>query len=211
VIRAVVFDFNGTLSDDEPILCEVWQEIAAEHGRPMTPEEYFDQLAGHSDPEIAERWLGGDVEALMAERIRRYRALVADGSTVGPEMRTAVRFAAERVPVAIVSGAAREEIELVLGAAGLTDAISTIVAAEDVQAGKPDPEGYLLALGRMGVEAPETLVFEDSQAGVLAAKAAGTRCIALLGTAMPDRLLAADEIVERIDVALLARELEPGA
>ncbi len=54
-------------------------------------------------------------------------------------------------------------------------------------------------------------MFEDSEAGVLAAKAAGTRCIALLGTVAPERLAAADEIVERIDVALLARELEPGA
>ncbi len=188
LIRAVVFDFNGTLSDDEPILCEVWREIAAEHGRPLSSEEYFGQLAGLSDPEIAERWLGGDVDALMAERVRRYRERVADGSTVRPEMRDVVRFAAERTAVAVVSGASRVEIELVLGAAGLRDAVSTIVPAEDVRAGKPDPEGYLLALERLGVAPAEALVFEDSEAGVLAAKAAGARCIALLGTATPDRL-----------------------
>ena len=213
MIRAVVFDFNGTLSDDEPILCEVWQEIAAEHGRPLSAEEYFGQLAGFADPEIAERWLGGDadVEAVMAERVRRYRELVADGSTVGSETRAAVRYAAERVPVAMVTGAARADVELVLTAAGLADAFPVLVTTEDVRAGKPDPEGYVRALELLGVPGSEGLAFEDSEVGVLAAKAAGMRCIALLGTVAPERLAAADEIVERIDVALLARELEPGA
>ncbi len=187
MIRAVVFDFNGTLSDDEPILCEIWQEIAAEHGRPLSREEYFGRLAGLSDPEIGARLLGpgADVPAAVDEQVRRYRERVADGSTVGPEMRAAVRFAAERVPVAVCSGAARAEVEAVLAAAGLADAVSTVVAAEDVHAGKPDPEGYLLALERLGegIAAADVLVLEDSEAGVLAAKAAGMRCYALLGTA----------------------------
>ena len=210
MIRAVAFDFNGTLSDDEPILCEIWQGIAARHGRPLSAEEYFAELAGLADPEIAARWLGVEGESLaavMAERVRLYRERVADGSSVGPEMREAVRFAAARVPVAVVSGAARADIELVLGAAGLRDAFSVIVAAEDVRAGKPDPEGYSRARDLLGADPSDVLVLEDSEAGVLAAKAAGMRCIVVLGTASPERLAAADEIVERVDVPLLAREL----
>jgi beta-phosphoglucomutase len=212
VIRAVAFDFNGTLSDDEPILCAIWQAIAAEHGRPLSREAYFEELAGLADPEIAGRWLGvtGErLQAVMAERARLYRGRVADGSSVGPEMRDAVRFAAERVPLGIVSGAVREDVERVLDAAGLRDAFSVIVSAEDVQAGKPDPEGYTRARDLLGDDlAPaDVLVLEDSEAGVLAAKAAGMRCIAVLGTASPERLAAADELVERVDVALLAREL----
>ena len=50
--RALIFDFNGTLSDDEPILCEIFVSLFAEHGRPMSAQEYFDELAGLSDPEI---------------------------------------------------------------------------------------------------------------------------------------------------------------
>jgi beta-phosphoglucomutase-like phosphatase (HAD superfamily) len=50
--RAVIFDFNGTLSHDEPILCEIFSELFAEHGRPLSVQEYFDELAGLSDPEI---------------------------------------------------------------------------------------------------------------------------------------------------------------
>src|ERR687887_391553 len=101
--RAVAFDFNGTLSQDEPILCEIFMELFAEEGRPLSAEEYFAELAGLSDPEIVRTWLGREypgVDALVAERVRRYRATVADGSTVSEEVQAAVRYAAERVPVA---------------------------------------------------------------------------------------------------------------
>ncbi|HEX5469694.1 MAG TPA: HAD hydrolase-like protein, partial [Gaiellaceae bacterium] len=107
---ALVFDFNGTLSHDEPILCEIFMELFAEHGKPLSAQEYFDELAGLSDPEIVRTWLGRDhpdIDEVIAERIARYRAAVADGSSIPEEVRAAVRFAAERVPVAIVSGAAR--------------------------------------------------------------------------------------------------------
>ena len=208
--RAVVFDFNGTLSRDEPILYEIFSELFAEHGKPLSAQEYFDQLAGLSDPEIVRSWLGRDhphVEAVIAERIRLYRERVADGSSVPEEIRAAVRYAAERVPVAVVSGAARTEIEPVLAAAGLTEFIITIVPAEEVWAGKPDPDGYLEALERIDgdIRAEEVLVLEDTEAGVASAKAAGMRCIAVLGTLAPDRLAQADEIVERIDVELMRR------
>ena len=50
--RAIVFDFNGTLSDDEPVLCGIFMNLFAEHGCPLSAQEYFDELAGLSDPEI---------------------------------------------------------------------------------------------------------------------------------------------------------------
>jgi len=210
--RAVVFDFNGTLSNDEAIMCEIFVELFTEHGKPLSAQQYFDELAGYSDPEIVRRWLGRGhpaVDAVVEERIARYRAVVSDGSTVSEEVREAVRYAAERVPVAVVSGAARVEIEPVLEAAGLADAVTAIVAAEDVDAGKPDPAGYLRALALLdeGRAAGEVLVFEDTEAGVTAAKAAGMRCVAVLGTVAPDRLARADEIVERIDAQLIQRLL----
>jgi beta-phosphoglucomutase len=209
--RAIVFDFNGTLSDDEPILCEIFMELFAEHGRPLAAQEYFDFLAGHSDPEIVRRWLGRDhpdVEAVVAARVERYRAAVSDGSSIPETVREAVRYAAERVPVAIVSGAARAEIVPVLEAAGLASHVRAIVAADDVEHGKPHPEGYLTALGLLGgVAAAEVVVFEDTEAGIASAKAAGMRCIARRGTLDPHRLAWADEIVDAIDVALIRRVL----
>jgi len=208
--RALVFDFNGTLSHDEPILCEIFVELFAEHGKPLSAQEYFDVLAGLSDPEIVRTWLGRDhpdVDEVIEERIRRYRAAVADGSSVPPELREAVRLAAGRVPLAIVSGAARPEIEPVIAAAGIAECFSAIVPAEDVARGKPHPDGYLRALELLGEEIPaqDVLVFEDTEAGVASAKAAGMRCFAVLGTLSPDRLAQADEIVERIDVPLMRR------
>ena len=174
--RALIFDFNGTLSDDEPILCEIFVHLFAEHGRPMSAQEYFDELAGLSDPEIVRTWLGRDhpdVDAVIAERIERYRAAVADGSSVHEHTRQAIRYAAERVPVAICSGAARAEIEPVVEAAGLAPLLHGIVSSDDVAEGKPHPEGYLKALASLGVNAAETAVFEDTEAGIASARAAG--------------------------------------
>ena len=211
-VRAVIFDFNGTLSHDEPILCRIFSELFAEHGRPLSAQEYFDELVGLSDPEIVRTWLGRDhpsVDEVIERRVARYRELVADGSSVPEAVREALRYAAERVPVAIVSGARRAEIEPVIEAAGLGSAVCAIVAAEEVADGKPDPAGYVRALELLdgSLDASEVLVFEDTEAGVASAKAAGMRCIAVLGTLAPERLAAADEIVSAIDIDLLERLL----
>jgi beta-phosphoglucomutase len=204
---AIVFDFNGTLSDDEPIMCEIFIELFAEHGKPLSAQEYFDQLAGLSDPEIVRTWLGEDhpdVDEVIAERVNRYRAAVGDGSSIHEHVREAVRFAAERMPLAICSGAARAEIEPVVEAAGLAECFRAIVTSDDVVHGKPDPEGYLKTLGLLG-NPKDALVFEDTEAGIVSAKAAGLRVIAKLGTLDPQRLREADELVDRIDVELMRR------
>jgi beta-phosphoglucomutase-like phosphatase (HAD superfamily) len=212
-VRAVIFDFNGTLSHDEPILCEIFCELFAEYGRPLSAQEYFDQLAGLSDPEIVRTWLGRAhpaVNEVIERRIALYRARVADGSSVPEAVRSAVRYAAERVPIGIVSGAAHAEIEPVIEAAGFGGLFAAVVAAEDVAQGKPHPAGYLRALELLdgGLEASDVLVFEDTEAGVESAKAAAMCCVAVLGTLAPERLAAADEIVAAIDVQLLQRLLD---
>jgi HAD superfamily hydrolase (TIGR01509 family) len=212
--RAVIFDFNGTLSDDEPVLYRIYADLFAEHGRPLPERDYYDRLAGHSDAEIVHRWLGfrNDSEAVVTQRVTRYRELVADGSTITPAVRRAVGRAAARVPVAIVSGASAAEIRPVVAAAGLEAAFTTVVTADDVHHAKPHPEGYEIALRRLGGRAPglrpdEVVVLEDTEAGVAAAKAAGMRCIAVGRTLAPDRLAAADEIVAGVDEALIDRIL----
>jgi HAD superfamily hydrolase (TIGR01509 family) len=204
---AIIFDFNGTLSDDEPILCEIFIELFAEHGKPLSAQEYFDELAGLSDPEIVRTWLGDDhpdVDDVIAERVHRYRAAVGDGSSIHQQVRDAVRYAAERVPLAICSGAARAEIEPVVEAAGLAEYFQAIVTSDDVVHGKPDPEGYLNTLRMLG-NPNDALVFEDTEAGIASARAAGLRVIAKLGTLDPHRLREADELVDRIDAELMRR------
>jgi beta-phosphoglucomutase len=209
-IRAVIFDFNGTLSQDEPVLCRIYSELFAEYGMPISDRDYYERLSGLAEHTIAEICLGpGDprMPGFIRKRIDRYRSTVADGSTVTETTRAAVRFAGERARLAIVSGAAREEIVPVVAAAGLGELLATVVADDDVARGKPDPEGYLLALTALGVAPGETLVFEDTEAGVASAKAAGARVVAVLGTQERERLTEAEQLVETIDVPLLQRLL----
>jgi beta-phosphoglucomutase len=197
-MRALAFDFNGTLSDDEPVLARVYHELVPS----ITPEHYFAHLAGHTDEEI----LGPD-PGLIAERIRRYNELVADGSTISPATRAAVRLAAERVPIAVVSSAYRAEIEPVLHASGLFDAFSLVVSFDDVTRGKPDPQPYQLAASRLDVPSSELVVLEDTAVGVTAAKRAGAYVVGLTRTLGAERMAEADELAERIDVPLIERLL----
>ena len=197
-MRAVVFDFNGTLSDDEPVLARVYEEL-----RPgLTPDEYFARWAGHTDEEI----LGPD-PALIERRIERYNELVADGSTVDDDVRAAVRFASARMPVGVVSSAYRAEIDPVLRASGLAEVFSIVVSLDDVSRGKPDPEPYLLAAERLGLDPEQLLVFEDTAVGVAAAKAAGAYVVGVTRTLGAERMAAADQLTERIELSLMERLL----
>jgi beta-phosphoglucomutase len=207
-----MFDFNGTLSDDEPLLFAILADLFAQQGRPLAEDVYYRELAGLSDPEIVRLWLGEDhpaVEAVLGERIARYRAQVADGSTISPAAREAVRHATGLVPLAVVSGAHRAEIAPALQAAGLAAAFPVVVTIEDVERGKPDPAGYLLALELLDckIRPQDVTVFEDTEAGVAAAKAAGMRCVAIPGTHAPERLALADELAPALDVEAVRRAL----
>jgi len=120
--------------------------------------------------------------------------------------REAVAAAAALVPVGIVTTGERVVLDEVLAAAGLDQHVAFAVTAEDVSKTKPDPEGYLVALERLGgVPAAEVLVFEDTPVGVQAARAAGMHCVAVVGTVPRERLAAADEVIEVLDAAAVRR------
>lgn len=206
--RAVVFDFNGTISDDEPLLAELCAVIFAEIGIEVSRELYFGEYAGYSDPEIVERVLHRHgryapalAEQLLARRTALYLERAASGETVHAAAAACVREIAARVPVAVASGAAGAEVEAVLVGSGLRGLFDVIVAAEDVERGKPDPLAYTTALGRLGVEPAGTLAFEDTHLGVEAAVAAGMRCVGVGTTVGGERLQAAgaESIVASLD------------
>jgi beta-phosphoglucomutase len=211
VVRAVAFDFNGTLSHDEPILYAVYRDMFSERGRPLTERDYYGRLAGLSEETIIGTWLdvgGAELCALVDERIERYLELAGRGETVPAALREAVAYAADRVAVAVVSGAFRREIEPVLTGAQLDGYVSVVVAADDVEHGKPDPAGYLRAVTLLGGLSPgEVVAFEDTEAGVASAKAAGLYCVGVLGTHPPERLRHADQVVEAIAVQVVERLL----
>jgi len=197
--RAVIFDFNGTLSDDEPVLARVFAEIFHAYlGWRMTSDDYFARLAGRSDREIveiavAERGGGLADNGPLVER------LLASESPIRPGTEALVRtLTAAGHPLAVVTGAQRSDVDFVLGHSGIGGHFEVVVTEEDVTLGKPDPEGFLLAARRLGVLPQETVVFEDSLAGVRAARAAGMRCIAVTGT--HDALTLAGEGIPTVDV-----------
>ena len=178
-IRAVIFDFNGTLSQDEPVLCRIYRELFAEYGKPISEREYY-------EPSPASRSTRSPSSASATATRAFPRSSGSESTATEPWSRTARPCPRQRAtqcaspPVsarlAIVSGAAREEIVPVVAAAGLGELIATVVADDDVALGKPDPESYLLALESSASQRAETLVFEDTEAGVASAEGGGRAC-----------------------------------
>lgn len=214
--RAVIFDFNGTLSDDEPLLHRVFTDIFATRlGWEMTAADYFGGLAGLSDREIVERGIAragqdpanGLVDELLAERSRRYAALVAQANPVPTDARALVAaLAATGRSVAITTGAQRPDVELVLAGVAEGRHFQVVVTEEDVERGKPDPEGFLLAADALGVAPADIVVFEDSVAGIRAGLAAGMTVLAVAGTRSGEELAAEGvTVVERLEPRLLDR------
>lgn len=224
VPAAFVLDFNGTVSDDEPLLEEIYRELFASIGVDLGAR-YHAELAGLSDPAIIASGIsraGRSGEPGLAERLERahtarYLERVRARSPIAPDAEAFVRAAADRVPLAIASGAARETIEAALAGPALGPLFTAIVSSEDVQQGKPDPEGYLRALARLdAARDPEprydpgaVWAVEDSTVGVLAARAAGLRVVALRGAAYDAGMAQADLVVDRLDRSLVARLFAP--
>lgn len=208
--RALLLDFNGTLSDDEHLLQAIFAGIVADRwGGTLTDEDYRSRLLGLSDREIAVRLARehGEsdehaVEEMLATRQERYLAQTGGGTTVTDAARTLVRgLGAAGARTGVVTGAQRVEVEHVLTASGLTDAFDVVVCEEDVRAGKPDPEGYLRAARALDVPVEACLVFEDSGVGVEAARRAGMTVVGVSGGTDAGRLREADAVVGRLGEA----------
>jgi len=210
--RAIAFDFNGTLSNDEPLLLRLYTELFRLRLRwDLTPLDYFRRFAGRSDREIVETAVtehapesAGLVAELLAAREARYRDLVRERSPIEPATGALVGLLRDHaVPLAIVTGAQRVDVDLVLGRSGLMTAFEVIVTEEDVRHGKPHPEGFALAAARLGADPSAVLVFEDSIFGVTAAHAAGMTCIGVVGTKSRAELEPeADAVVDELGPAL---------
>ncbi len=210
--RGVIFDFNGTLSDDEPILCDLFADLFAEHlGWALAPDEYHARLVGLSDREIvgiavAEHG-GGDprlVEELLRLRRVRYQQMVSDRSPVTADAAALVeRLAGMEVPMAVVTGAQRADVRFVLDRTAVGHHLARLVAEEDVARGKPDPEGFLLGARLLGLPPGRILVLEDSVPGVRGAAAAGMPCVAVSAAPSDALLEAAPALVHRLHPSML--------
>lgn len=205
MIRAVIFDFNGVLVDDESVHFDLFREVVAEEGVELTERQYHEKYLGYDDRRCFEAVLTdsgraptqAQLDELIARKAARYVPAADKGLRHFPGAAQAVRALAARWPLAINSGALRPEIHYGLDRMGVRDQVLAIVSAEDATNCKPDPEGYLLALdalrSRVGedLEAAHCLVFEDSLAGIQSAKGAGMWAVGVSNTYNDEDLRAA--------------------
>jgi HAD superfamily hydrolase (TIGR01509 family) len=202
-VRAVLFDFNGVIADDEASHFEAFRRVLAPRGTALGRARYDDELLGLDDTGVARHLYPGasaDEHArFVADKSAAYDALTAGGVPAFPgAVELVCALAAAGAALAIVSGAQRHEIDRVLAAHGILEHFRVIVAAEDVRRCKPDPEGYLLGLERLGALPERSVVIEDSPAGIDAARAAGLRVIGVAHSTALSELHRADLAVPRI-------------
>jgi mannitol-1-/sugar-/sorbitol-6-phosphatase len=170
VAGAVLLDMDGTLVDSTAVVERVWREFAAHVG--VDPEEVLAYAHGRQSPDTVRHFVADDdVATAWLVHHERSELEQLDGvvAVAGAEEFLAALGA---VPVAVVTSAPRDLAVARLGAAGLP-VPATLVPAEDVAAGKPDPEGYLRAAGLLGVPIADCLVLEDAPAGLRAGLASG--------------------------------------
>jgi sugar-phosphatase len=181
-VRAALFDMDGTLIDSEVHTDTAIRVIAERHGVAgcaLPHTETRGRTWGHiADAMKARAGIALD-EAALADELLRYWSEIAADVTPVPGAPAALREATRHLRLGVVSSSPRAVIDRFLEKLGVADCIDRAarVGGDMVRASKPDPDGYLQGARALGVVPAESLVFEDSQAGLLAARAAGMRAM----------------------------------
>lgn len=202
---AILFDLDGTLVDSERENVESVVLAARRWGAELTEAERA-FVIGHSWNEIhamvvETHQLLVDMPTLIAAAVDEKRALLAaDGYRALPGAVAAVRRFAARSKLAVVSGASHGEVDDALASLAVADAFALVLGAEDYPRGKPEPDSYALAIERLGVRAARSVAIEDATPGILSARAAGARVVAVrVGNFSGYDLSAAHVVVDTLD------------
>lgn len=206
-LAGVIFDLDGVLVDSEIWWDEVRQDYAVAHGRAWTLDDRAAVMGANSrqwSATMASRldlpFAPPEIErAIVDEMVRRYRDLPPP---LIPGAVETVRRLAGTVPLAVASSAHPAVIEAALAATGLADAFDVVVSSDEVEHGKPEPDVYLEAARRLGVDPAGCVVVEDSLNGVLAARRAGMVAVLVPNGSVPPApgaREAADLVLESIE------------
>ena len=201
--KAVLWDLDGVLVDTAPFHFQAWQELFRSLGKGFT-EADFRRTFGLRNDAILSDILGelspAEVERLAQRKEELFRAGIEGRVTAIPgAVELLRRLQRKGRKMAIVSSAPGENVRVVLRSLGLEGMFEAIVAEEDAPRGKPDPQGFLVAAEKLGVEAKECVVIEDAPGGVEAAKRAGMRCIGLTSSRPREALADADLVVDSLE------------
>jgi beta-phosphoglucomutase len=213
MLGAVIFDFDGVLVDSEQIHHKAFNRVLAKLHYQLSSREYYDRFLGLSDEELLrivnkERNLSLSNQQfgqLLGEKANLFKEMAATEAGIIEGVPKFLNMLSDgRIPTAICSGALLPEIEMILEGAGLRNYFEVIVSAEQVERGKPDPEGFLLALKllnkklKKSIKPEDCVVIEDSHWGLQAAKAAGMRAVAITNTYAAEHLKPADKIIAHL-------------
>ena len=216
MLRAILMDFNGVILNDEPLHLELYQKILADDQIPLTSQQYYEKylvlddencfrqiLTDHGKPATEQ-----ELKQLVQRKGKLYQKEIGDRLVFFQGVVNFIQKAASRYGMAIVSGARRSEIKQALKHAHLLRYFATIVSAEDVANGKPDPEGLHLACGKLNewlfkhtrgftsIRPNECLVIEDAVEGIEMAHKAGMKCVAVTNTYPAEKLTRADLVIK---------------
>ncbi len=205
-MQAVVFDLDGVVVDSEHLWDATREQLARERGGRWHDRAQRDMM-GMSSLEWS-RYMHDVIglreppEEISAEVVRRLGAAYREELPLLPGAVEAVRRLGERWPLAVASSSNREIIDLVLELSGLERYFRATVSSEEVARGKPEPDVYREAALRLGVEARACAAIEDSHNGILAAKRAGMRVLAVPNRRYPpaaEALARADAVLASLD------------
>jgi HAD superfamily hydrolase (TIGR01509 family) len=201
VIETVIFDLDGVLLESEQVWDEARKQLTEELGGRWHDRAQRDMM-GMSSIEWS-RYMHDELaielapQAISDEVVLRLEQLYRERLPLLPGARETVERLAARWPLAVASSSNRPLIELVLELAGIADRFRAVVSSEEVPRGKPAPDVYLEAARRLGAEPTRCAAIEDSENGLVSARAAGMRVVAIPNRAFPpgDEALAAADIV----------------
>jgi phosphoglycolate phosphatase/beta-phosphoglucomutase len=208
MIQAVLFDLNGVIVDDEPLHLKCFQEALGAEGIVLKEEDYMSMLGMDDTTFVRTAFARAEIElsdatldAVIAREAAMHRGLIENELPLFPGVVTFIKALARNYPLAVVSMAERAEVDYALERARLAAHFSAVVSAEDVDACKPDPQCYLLALKRLNQKRSEShvlplnpyecLVIEDSPPGIQSGRSAGMRTLAVTNTVIEVALRAA--------------------
>lgn len=209
-LQAIVFDFDGVIADSERLHLRSYQDILGPEGITISTNDYLTKYLGYDDVGVFKA-VGRDynvamddsrIASLIERKGERYESLAAAGEMLFPGAATFIRSAVDAgVPIAIASGALTHEIEDVLNRAGIRDLFPVIVGADQTPRSKPHPDPYLTAFERLRAHTGKDLIawrsvaIEDSRWGLVSARDAGLRCVAVTNTYPAHDLRADAELV----------------
>ncbi len=219
MLDALIFDFDGVVVDSEPLHLKYFAQVLAGEDIELTSEQYFSRYLGYDDHDCFAAVFADNGRRVSEDQIVELTAAKtilikqAYGESIKPldgSVELIKSAFAAGVPLAICSGGLAEEIKLASSQIGVLDCFKTIVPADEVARGKPDPQGYELALSRL-IEITGKLlsnancvVLEDSPAGIAAGTAAGMKVLAVTSSYPAQMLSEADKIVNSMAEVSLA-------